>query len=70
MQLLIFADNIYMQGSPKKVENCECPKCFISDFGKGCHQRHKINTINNILMKEQDINKDHHLPVYMVSIYH
>ena len=49
---------------------CERPKCADCKFGKGRRRPNKVNTIKNIPMKEQELNKDHLLPGQMVSADH
>ena len=52
------------------MANYETPKCAACEYGNGHHQPNKVNAINNNPMKEQKLNKDHPLPVQMVSADH
>ena len=56
-----------MKGNSKALANCERTKCAACDFGKGHIRPNKINTIKKNPMKEQELKKDHILPVQMVS---
>ena len=70
VQWLIHTGRIKAQGNIKAGTNCESPKCFACEFGKGHCLPNKINTIKENPMKEQELNKDHFLPGKMVSAYH
>ena len=59
-----------MQGNSKAVANFERPKCDSCEFGKVHCQPNKVNTIKKNPMKEQELKKDHLLPVHMVSVDH
>ena len=56
-----------MQVNYKSVANCKSPKCAACEFEKFPRQSNKVNTIDNIPIKEQYLKKGHILPGHMVS---
>ena len=50
--------------------NYESPKCAACELGKGHCWTNKVNEINNNTMKDQELNKDHLMPVHMVYSDH
>ena len=70
VQWLIRTGRLKVQGNPKAVANCEGPKCAACEFGTGHRHPNKINTIKKNPMKEQELKKDHLLPVQMMSADH
>ena len=51
-----------MQVNSKSVVNCERPKCYSCEFGKGHHRPDEIKAIKKNPMKEKETKKDHLLP--------
>ena len=70
VQWLIRTGILKVQENSKAVDNCERPKCAACEFGKGHLRSNKVNKIKNNPMKDQELNKDHLLPIQMVSTDH
>ena len=67
VQWLMCIGRCKVQENSKAVANCEKLNVYACEFGKVNCLSNKVNTIKNNPTKEQDINKDHLLPGYMVS---
>ena len=70
VQWLIRTGRLKLQENYKTLANCERFKCDACEFGKGRRRSNKVNIINNNPMKEQELKKDHLLPIHMVSTDH
>ena len=70
VQWLIRTGHLKVQGNSKAVANCEITKCAACELGRGHCLPNKVNKTKNNPVKEQDLKKEHILPVQMVSADH
>ena len=67
---LIHTGRLKVQVNSKEVANCEMPICAACVFGMGHSRPNKVNKFKNNPRNGQELNKDHLLPVQMVSADH
>ena len=70
VQWFIRTERLKVQGNYKAVANCEKTKCAACEFINIHYRSNKVNTTENNPMKEQELKKDHLMPVHMVSVDH
>ena len=70
VQCLIHTGRMKVKVNTKEVTNYESPKCAACEFGKDNIQPDKTNKTNKNPMKDKDLNKDHLLPINMLSADH